>query len=71
MKPYNPDLYLPYKKAPCLIQVGKNDEFITKKENKKFIKITPKPKKVKWYDATHGLNEEARSDRMKWVISNY
>lgn len=71
MKPYDPDLYLPHKKAPCLIQVAKKDEFITKQENKKFIKITPKPKKVKWYDATHALNDEAQADRKTWVMQKF
>lgn len=68
LQPYDPDLYLGFKKAPCLVQVARHDEFITKEENEKFIKLTPDPKKVKWYDATHALNDEARKDRMEWVL---
>ena len=69
LKPYDPDQYLRLKKAPCLIQVAKQDEYLTKEENDKFIQIIPSPKKVKWYDAGHALNEEARKDRMEWISS--
>jgi cephalosporin-C deacetylase-like acetyl esterase len=62
------ELYLPYKTVPCLIQVANQDEYISNAENDAFIAVTPDPKTVRKYDATHALNEQARKDRKDWIL---
>ena len=63
------ELYLPYKTAPCLIQVANQDEYISIAENEAFINVTSLPKKAVRYDSNHALNEKARTDRRKWILS--
>ena len=63
------ELYLPYKTVPCLIQVANHDEYITNTENDSFIAVTPDPKTVKRYNATHALNEQAKKDRKSWIMN--
>lgn len=69
MRPLDAELYLPYKTAPCIIQVAEQDEYITKAENDKFIKITPEPKLVQSFKTNHKLDGQAQFRRMKWIIT--
>jgi cephalosporin-C deacetylase-like acetyl esterase len=62
------ELYLPYKTAPCLIQVANQDEYINHAENDAFINCTADPKKAIKYDSNHALNDKARTDRRKWIL---
>ena len=64
------ELYLPFKTAPCLIQVANRDEYITNAENDAFISVTPDPKTVKKYDSNHALNEKAKKDRKAWIVAH-
>ncbi len=69
MKAVDAELYLPYKTAPCIIQVAEQDEYISKAENDKFIKITPEPKLVQSFNTSHKLDTQAQFRRMKWMIT--
>lgn len=60
--------YLPFKKAPCFIQVANQDEYISGAENEAFIQVTAAPKKAIKYDSNHALNQKARTDRRKWIL---
>jgi cephalosporin-C deacetylase-like acetyl esterase len=63
------ELYLPYKKAQCLVQVANQDEFVTPAENDAFIACIPEPKKIKRYDTKHELNHpDAIQDRKTWIF---
>lgn len=68
MQPLDAELYLPYKTAPCLIQIAGKDEYLSDAENDAFIRLTPVPKEVKVYDAGHGLNAVADGDRVEWIL---
>jgi hypothetical protein len=37
------------------------------KESMEFYDAASEPKIIKWYDADHYLNEEARKDRIVWL----
>ncbi len=68
MQPLDAENYLPFKTAPCLIQIASKDEYLSDAENDAFIRLMPVPKEVKVYDAGHGLNAVAESDRVEWIL---
>lgn len=68
MQPLDAENYLPFKTVPCLIQVASKDEYLSDAENDAFVRLTPLPKEVKVYDAGHGLNAVAESDRVEWIL---
>jgi cephalosporin-C deacetylase-like acetyl esterase len=69
MRTMDAELYLPYKTVPCIIQVAEKDEYISKEENDKFIKITPEPKLVQSFNTGHKLDTQAQFRRQKWIIT--
>jgi predicted esterase len=45
-----------------------NDDFHVPKERaEEFFAAAKDPKEMKWYEAGHGLNEEAMRDRTSWL----
>lgn len=54
-------------KAPVLLQMATHDEFGSASTFEKQADIVAAPKAVKWYDAKHALNAEARLDRYIWL----
>lgn len=54
--------------APVLLQFGRSDRHVPESRAREFIAATAEPKKVLWYDAGHKLNEQARKDRIAWLI---
>lgn len=53
--------------APVLLQFGTTDRHVPKQRADAIIAATSEPKKVLWYEAEHGLNPQAVSDRMTWI----
>lgn len=68
MKPLDAENFLPFKTAPCLIQIANKDEFISDAENDTFVRLVPVPKEVKIYDSGHAFNPLAESDRLDWIL---
>ncbi len=54
-------------KAPVLLQDATHDEFGSEAMFARSAEIVATPKAVKWYDAKHALNAEARVDRYIWL----
>ncbi len=50
-----------------LFQSGLRDEVFTEEQSRKFFELAESPKSLKWYDAGHYLDEEARRDRIAWL----
>jgi dienelactone hydrolase len=50
-------------------QFGTQDPLVTPDMAKQYADLTPEPKIVRYYDADHGLNEEARHDRIAFLES--
>lgn len=53
--------------SALLFQFGLQDEAFPREKVEAFAEAGSEPKLVKWYDADHYLNDEARSDRIEWL----
>jgi dienelactone hydrolase len=53
--------------AALFFQCAREDEVITQETSQRFIDAGSQPKQVTWYDAGHGLNDQARLDRALWL----
>jgi dienelactone hydrolase len=53
--------------TPVLLQFGTMDEHVSKDRADASISATSEPKRVIWYEAGHGLNTQAVTDRMIWL----
>ena len=54
--------------APLLFQFAREDYHIPQERARAFYEAAQEPKELKWYDADHGLNNEATQDRIQWLI---
>jgi dienelactone hydrolase len=52
-----------------LFQFGRNDNYVPASRAEEFFAAAPEPKKMLWYDAGHGLNDQARNDRIAWLLT--
>lgn len=53
--------------APVFFQFGTQDPHVPEDRARAFLNAAGDPKKVGWYDAGHGLNDQARDDRIAWL----
>lgn len=53
--------------APIFFQFASNDEGISPELSKKYFEAASEPKRMKFYEANHALNEEAKNDRLDWL----
>lgn len=53
--------------APLLFQFANEDEHVPKERAEEFYAAAADPKEIRWYEAGHGLNDEARQDRVAWL----
>jgi predicted esterase len=53
--------------ASVLFQFGTNDPHVPEERAEEFFGSAQEPKEMKWYEAGHGLNAEAVSDRKTWL----
>lgn len=54
--------------AKLLFQFAQQDEYITPLDAEAYLQAASEPKEVKWYDTDHYFNEQARKDRVEWVV---
>ncbi len=50
-----------------LLQSGWSDTLVPAADAQALHAAAPQPKTILWYDAGHGLNQQATSDRMDWL----
>ena len=55
--------------ASVLFQFGTNDPHVPKERAEEFFASAVEPKEIKWYEAGHGLNDEAALERKQWIKS--
>jgi dienelactone hydrolase len=68
MRAFDPVLYVGHAApAALLIQNGRSDEYWPRPEMVRLQKTASRPKTVRWYDASHALNEAAERDRNAWL----
>ena len=65
--PLDPTNYVGKAKGPILFQFSNKDEYIPKDKAQMFVEAAKSPKQVLWYDAGHGLNSQAGTDRDQWL----
>jgi dienelactone hydrolase len=53
--------------APALFQYANHDEFVPVTGAKHYFEISSLPKEIRFYDANHALNAEARRDRYDFL----
>jgi len=53
--------------ASVFFQFGTDDPHVPSARAEEFFAQAKDPKAVKWYEAGHGLNESATSDRKQWL----
>jgi uncharacterized protein len=53
--------------AEVLFQFATDDFHVPKERAEEFFAAAKHPKDMKWYEAGHGLNEEATRDRKAWL----
>lgn len=53
--------------TPLLLQSGRTDDLVPAADARVVHDAAPEPKTVIWYDAGHGLNQQASLDRQNWL----
>ncbi|MFZ0038533.1 MAG: hypothetical protein WAK91_13980 [Candidatus Acidiferrales bacterium] len=53
--------------APALFEYATHDEFMTVPMEQKYFDMSKGPKEIKFYEATHSLDAQARRDRVEWL----
>ena len=53
--------------ARIMFQMGKTEEYFGLRNRQALAVAASEPKDVRWYDAGHMLNEQARQDRDRWL----
>jgi dienelactone hydrolase len=53
--------------ASILFQFGTDDRHVPRHRAQEFYDAAREPKELKWYEAGHGLNEQAAADRQAWL----
>ncbi len=56
--------------APILFQFATDDFHVPRERAEEFFAAAREPKEIRWYQAGHGLNEEARQERMAWLTNS-
>jgi cephalosporin-C deacetylase-like acetyl esterase len=67
LAPLDPVKYIGSAAGPVLMQFGKTDRFVPAEKANQLFAAAKEPKKILWYEAHHGLNEEAIKDRQTWL----
>jgi dienelactone hydrolase len=53
--------------APLLFQFGRDDPHVPIERAQSFFDAAAEPKQIRWYDAGHGLSQQATHDRVSWL----
>lgn len=53
--------------APVFFQFATEDRHVPKERAEEFFAAARNPKEMKWYEAGHGLNQDASRDRKIWL----
>ena len=68
MAPIEPIRFIPNASPTALLlQSGQLDNLVPVADAEALHKAAPDPKTIHWYNAGHGLNQQAMFDRMDWL----
>lgn len=70
MAPFDPIAWAPYV-SPCSlhIQEGTQDAWFTRADAESLLAAAREPKQLVWYEAGHGLNDQATIDYRAWLVA--
>ena len=69
LQPLDPVHYVGKAKAPVLFQFAKEDAYVPRANADAFFAAAVEPKEIRWYEAGHGLSEQAVKDRQEWLAA--
>lgn len=70
MVPIEPIRFIPLATpTPLLIQSGRTDVLVPEADAKLLHAAAPDPKTIQWYEAGHGLTQQALIDRHNWLVA--
>jgi uncharacterized protein len=68
MAPIEPIRFIPHASPTALLlQSGRTDDLVPPPDAEALHRAAPDPKTIRWYDAGHGLNQQALWDRHDWL----
>ena len=67
MEPIEPIYYVGQSVAPVLFQSGTRDEVVPPPDSAAYHAAGNERSEVRWYDANHGLNDQARCEAAAWL----
>ena len=67
MAPVEPIRFVGNANVPLLLQNGTSDEYIPTADAAELHAAASQPKEVRWYNAGHGLSQQAVLDRLRWL----
>ncbi|MES2521272.1 MAG: prolyl oligopeptidase family serine peptidase [Gemmatimonadota bacterium] len=68
MTPVEPIRFLPHATPiALLLQSGRTDNLVPAPDAEEVRKAAPEPKRIIWYEAGHGLNQQAAFERHDWL----
>ena len=68
MTPIEPIRFIPHASpAALLLQSGRLDDLVPMADAEDLHAAAPQSKTIRWYDAGHGLNQQASFDRLDWL----
>jgi predicted esterase len=66
--PFDPIVHIPnLSPAQVFFQFATDDPHVPKERAEEFFSAAKEPKEMCWYEAGHGLNEQATLDRKSWL----
>jgi dienelactone hydrolase len=68
MTPIEPVRFVGHATVPLLLQNGMLDHLVPPADAAELHAAASQPKEVRWYDAGHNLNQQARIDRHVWLV---
>jgi dienelactone hydrolase len=70
MAPFDPIAWAPYV-SPCALylQEGTQDTWFTHADAEAYIAAAKEPKRLVWYEAGHGLDAQAYTDEINWLVA--
>ena len=67
MTPIEPIRFIPHASAALLLQSGRFDNLVPVADAEALQAAAPESRTIRWYDAGHGLNQQAIFDRLDWL----
>jgi dienelactone hydrolase len=68
MAPIEPIRFIPHASPTALLlQNGRTDNLVPAADAEQLQAAAPEPKTIRWYDAGHGLDQQAAWDRHDWL----